>query len=85
MTSPETRAQADSKQKQVEAADRARRAAEEAERALSRFRAQQAGEDPMDEDEADDGPNAQQARPRILHFLLDCSPLCGRSCCTCPG
>jgi len=50
----------------VEAADRARRAAEEAERALSRFRAQQAGEDPMDEDEPDDGPNAQQARPRIL-------------------
>lgn len=35
-------AKADSKQKQVEVADRARRAAEEAERALARFRAQQA-------------------------------------------
>lgn len=37
-------AKADSKQKQVETADRARRAAEEAERALARFRAQQARE-----------------------------------------
>ena len=65
-------AQADSKQKQVEAADRARRAAEEAERALSRFRAQQAGEDPMDEDEPD-GPSAQQARLRDK----DSDQLCG--------
>ncbi|KAK9835073.1 hypothetical protein WJX81_008591 [Elliptochloris bilobata] len=57
---------ADSKQKQVEAADRARRAAEEAERALSRFRAQQAGEDVMDEDEPD-GPSAQQLLEQEEH------------------
>ena len=58
-------AKADSKQKQVEGADRARRAAEEAERALARFRAQQARRD-LD---------------RQSHRNGWCSCCCPRKCC----